>query len=111
MRVELILEKMNTVRDRGRDEAEAFDCGAGFAGKANHQCFIDDGGEAARQNRMWSEFEGLCAHDLSETRQFPLRYLTHGLWRHVARCRACPARGEDDLCAHRARITNRSLNL
>ena len=85
--------------DGADDEAEAFDCAAGFAGETDDEGWFDDGGEVAGEDGVLRDFHRLDAHDFAEAGEFADGDFADGFGRNVAQGHAGAACGEDELGA------------
>ena len=70
--------------DGADDEAEAFDCAAGFAGEADNEGLLDDGGEVAGEDGVFGDLHRLDAHDFAEAGEFADGNLADGFGGDVA---------------------------
>ena len=79
------------------DEAEAFDCAAGFAGETENERLLDDGGEIAGENGVLGDLHRLDAHDFAEAGEFTNGDLADGFGGDVAEGDAGAAGAKDEL--------------
>ena len=75
------------------DKAEAFDGAARFAGQADYQSCIDDGGEVSREDRVLGDLHGFDAHDFAEAREFANGDLADGFRGDIAQGNSGTASG------------------